>query len=192
MGRKVIEVPETDPTYRAGAEAVVGAALDAWGGVDILVNNVGGVQGPYTNDLLAIDDDDWDQTLRICLKATFLCSKLVVPGMIERRSGCIVNIASTAWSGGVAPYSVAKAGVVSFTRGLANELGRHEIRVNAVAPGATLTRVQHSPALLDHMPLHRFNEADDIAASVAFLASDDARQISGQLITVAGGSNPSL
>jgi len=191
MGRQVIEV-EADPTFRPGAEAVIGAAIDTWGGVDILVNNVGGVQGPYTNELLRIEDDDWDATLRICLKATFLCTKLVVPGMIERRDGKIVNTASTTWSGGVAPYAVAKAGVVAFTRGLAGELGKHNINVNAVAPGATLTRSKHSPDLLSHMPLGRFNEADDVAASVAFLASDDARQISGQLITVAGGANPQL
>ena len=141
MGRNVIEV-EADPTFRPGAEAVIGAAIDTWGGVDILVNNVGGVQGPYTNELLRIEDDDWDATLRICLKATFLCTKLVVPGMIERRDGKIVNTASTTWSGGVAPYAVAKAGVVAFTRGLAGELGKHNINVNAVAPGATLDALE--------------------------------------------------
>jgi len=191
MGRAVLEV-EGDVTERASAEAVVGAAIDTWGGVDILVNNVGGMKGPYTDELADITEDSWDTTMRINLRGTFLCSQLAVPGMIERRSGKIVNIASTAWAGGVSPYSVSKAGVVSFTRGLANELAKHNINVNAVAPGATQTRVQYGDEILPRIPLRRVNDPEDVANTVLFLASDEARQISGQLVIVAGGSNPSL
>jgi NAD(P)-dependent dehydrogenase (short-subunit alcohol dehydrogenase family) len=191
MGRAVLEV-EGDVTERASAEAVVGAAIDTWGGVDILVNNVGGMKGPYTDELADITEDSWDTTMRINLRGTFLCSQLAVPGMIERRSGKIVNIASTAWAGGVSPYSVSKAGVVSFTRGLANELAKHNINVNAVAPGATQTRVRYGDEILPRIPLRRVNDPEDVANTVLFLASDEARQISGQLVIVAGGSNPSL
>jgi NAD(P)-dependent dehydrogenase (short-subunit alcohol dehydrogenase family) len=191
LGRQVLEV-DGDVTERASAEAVVGAAIDAWGGVDILVNNVGGIKGPYTDELADITEDSWDTTMRINLRGTFLCSQLAVPGMIERRSGKIVNIASTAWAGGVSPYSVSKAGVVAFTRGLANELAKHNINVNAVAPGATQTRVQYGDEILPRIPLGRVNDPEDIANTVLFLASDEARQISGQLVVVAGGSNPSL
>jgi NAD(P)-dependent dehydrogenase (short-subunit alcohol dehydrogenase family) len=191
MGRQVLEV-DGDVTDRAAAEAVIGAAIAAWGGVDILVNNVGGIKGPYTDELADITDDSWDTTMRINLRGTFICSQLAVPGMIERRSGKIVNIASTAWAGGVSPYSVSKAGVVSFTRGLANELAQHNINVNAVAPGATQTRVQYGDEILPRIPLRRVNDPQDIANTVVFLASEEARQISGQLVIVAGGSNPSL
>jgi len=191
LGREVIEV-DGDVTDRAAAEAVVGAAIDRWGGVDILVNNVGGMKGPYTHELADITEDSWDNTMRINLRGTFLCSQLAVPGMIERKSGKIVNIASTAWAGGVSPYSVSKAGVVSFTRGLADELAIHHINVNAVAPGATQTRVQYGEEILPRIPMRRVNEPSDIANTVLFLASEEARQISGQLVIVAGGANPSL
>ena len=91
LGRRVIEV-DGDVTDRSTAEAVIGAAVDAWGGVDILVNNVGGMQGPYTHEIADITEDSWDNTMRINLRGTFLCSKLALPGMIERRSGKIVLV----------------------------------------------------------------------------------------------------
>jgi NAD(P)-dependent dehydrogenase (short-subunit alcohol dehydrogenase family) len=191
IGQEVLEV-DGDVTERAGAEAVMGAAIDTWGGVDILVNNVGGIKGLYTDELADITEESWDNTMRINLRGMFLCSQLAVPGMIERQAGKIVNIASTAWAGGVSPYSVSKAGVVSFTRGLATELAKHNINVNAVAPGATQTRVRYGDEILPRIPLGRVNEPGDVAGTVLFPASEEARQISGQLVSVAGGSNPSL
>jgi NAD(P)-dependent dehydrogenase (short-subunit alcohol dehydrogenase family) len=191
LGRDVLEVTG-DVTEREHAEALVNGAIARWGGVDILVNNVGGSTGPYIQDILAIADDDWDATLRLNLRATFLCSQLVVPGMTERRHGKIVNISSASWAGNVAPYAIAKAAVVSFTRGLANELGKHNVNVNAVAPGATKTRFQPPAEMAGMMPLGRVNEPEDIADTVVFLASEESRNISGQLITVASGRNPAL
>jgi NAD(P)-dependent dehydrogenase (short-subunit alcohol dehydrogenase family) len=191
LGRDAIEVAG-DVSQRADAEALIGAAIDRWGGVDILVNNVGGSTGPYVQDILAITDEDWDATMLLNTRATFICSQLVVPGMIERGGGKIVNISSSSWAGNVAPYAIAKAAVVSFTRGLARELAPHNINVNAVAPGATKTRFQPPDEMIDLVPLGRFNEPDDIAATVAFLVSEDARNVSGQLVTVAGGNNPAM
>lgn len=173
-----------DATERAVAEELIGD------GCDILVNCAGGSAGPWIEDIEAITDDDWDATLRMNLRAMFLCTKLAIRGMRERGGGKIVNIASTAWADSLAPYSVAKAGVVTFTRGLALHVAQWNINANAVAPGLTETRQQFDPALLDRVPLHRFNEASDIANAVAFLCSEEARNISGQLITVAGGRNP--
>jgi NAD(P)-dependent dehydrogenase (short-subunit alcohol dehydrogenase family) len=191
LGGEVIEVIG-DVTEREHAAALVQGAIDTWGGVDILVNCAGGSAGPYHHDILTITDDEWDRTLALNLRPTFLCSQLVVPGMMERRHGKIVNIASATWAGGVAPYSISKSAVVAFTRGLANEMGPYNINVNAIAPGATKTRFQPPPELADLVPLHRVNDPEDIADSVVFLASEESRNISGQLITVAGGRNPSL
>jgi NAD(P)-dependent dehydrogenase (short-subunit alcohol dehydrogenase family) len=112
--------------------------------------------------------------------------------MMERRHGKIVNISSASWAGNVAPYAIAKAAIVSFTRGLATELGKFNINVNAIAPGATKTRFQPPEAMAAMMPLGRVNEPDDIADTVVFLASEESRNISGQLVTVASGRNPSL
>lgn len=191
QGREAIEVIG-DVTQREHAEALIGGAIDQWGGVDILVNNVGGSTGPYIQDILEITDDDWDATLLLNTRATFLCSQLVVPGMMERRHGKIVNISSASWAGNVAPYAIAKAAVVSFTRGLATELGKFNINVNAIAPGATKTRFQPPEEMAAMMPLGRVNDPEDIADTVVFLASEESRNISGQLVTVASGRNPSL
>jgi NAD(P)-dependent dehydrogenase (short-subunit alcohol dehydrogenase family) len=190
-GGRALEVV-ADASTPEGAAAVVGAALDEWGGVDLLINNLGSIAGPYTHELDEIGVAEWDATMAVNTRSTFLCTKLAVPGMKERRWGKIVNIASTAWSGGVSPYSTSKAAVVAFTRGLAVELGPHNINVNAVAPGATLTKFQPPPEMAETIPLRRFNEPDDIAGAVAFLVSEDARNVSGQLLTVSGGLNPSL
>jgi NAD(P)-dependent dehydrogenase (short-subunit alcohol dehydrogenase family) len=125
--------------------------------------------------------------------------------MIERNFGKIVNIASVGWAGEAmhAHYAAAKAAVVSFTRSLAAQLGHHNINVNAVAPGGTrgsidvlLTVDDHPPAIAPSVsgtgPLGRMNEPEDIANAVLFLTSEESRNISGQLLTVAGGANPSL
>jgi NAD(P)-dependent dehydrogenase (short-subunit alcohol dehydrogenase family) len=190
-GRDVFEVIG-DVTERVHAEELVHGAIARWGRVDIMVNCAGGSAGPYHHDILTITDDEWDRTLALNLRPTFLCSQLVVPGMMERRDGKIVNIASATWAGGVAPYSISKSAVVAFTRGLATEMGPYNINVNAIAPGATKTRFRPPPEMADRVPLGRVNEPDDIAAAVVFLASEESRNISGQLITVAGGRNPSL
>ena len=197
----VAAVSVTASTSRPpGARAVVAAALDAWGRLDILVNTVGGIKGPVSAPVWEITDEQWDGTLAVSLTATFLCTREAAPVMIAQRSGKIVNIASTSWAppgSALHPhYAAAKAGVVAFTRAVALQLAPYDVNVNAVAPGGTRRR---SDIVLDGgdfgpdgPPLGRINDPDDIAGAVAYLVSPDARNVSGQLITVAGGANPAL
>jgi NAD(P)-dependent dehydrogenase (short-subunit alcohol dehydrogenase family) len=198
LGREAVSV-DVDVSQRAGAEAVVGAALQRWGRVDVLVNVVGGIVGPLTRSPLEMTEAEWRGTLSLNLDPMFHCTQLVLPGMIERRWGKIVNIASAAWAGRPdrVHYSVAKAGVVAFTRSIAEFAAPHNINVNAIAPGLTVNmlmeegRLDLPPGTGDN-PMGRINEPQDIANAVLFLVGEEARNISGQLLTVAGGRNPSL
>src|SRR5262249_29237917 len=154
------------------------AAEEAFGPVEILVNNAA-IDGG--DDLLAIDEATWDRDLAVCLKSAFLCSKELLPGMIERRRGVIVNIASV---NGLAyfaneAYSAAKAGMLSLTRSIAVRYGRHGIRCVAIAPGTIRTpiwqeRLDKVPEVFDRLtrwyPLGRVGEPEDIASTALFLA----------------------
>jgi NAD(P)-dependent dehydrogenase (short-subunit alcohol dehydrogenase family) len=213
LGRDVVSVV-ANVTRREGAERLVSTATDRWGRIDILVNVVGGVRPPVVNPIWSISEDDWEFAMGINLRGTFHCTQLVCTGMMERRWGKIVNIASNSWAGEAmhAHYSAAKAGVVALTRSVATQLAPFNINVNAVAPGGTRrsTRIAAQmdvpaasthesvpfpfpfPSVADTGPLGRTNEPADIANAVLFLACQDSRNISGQLITVAGGNNPSL
>jgi NAD(P)-dependent dehydrogenase (short-subunit alcohol dehydrogenase family) len=188
-----------------GARAIVDAALEAFGRVDTLVNNAG--DGGPTRPVQDYTVDDWFYTLNSCLTSAYLCTRFPVPHMIAAGRGAIVNIASMAGRRGL-PYRVgycsAKAGQMGMTYGLALELGRHNITVNAIAPGAVagdrIDRVIRSQAevrgvevermkqsFLDHSPLGRMSSADDVSALAVFLCSDLARNISGQCIPVTAG-----
>lgn len=166
------------------------------------MNNVGGIKGRMENPLWVMSEEEWDSTIAINLKATFLCARLVLPGMLERRDGKIVNISSMSWSGHPfnPAYATAKAGIVALTRSIATSVGPYGINVNAVAPGMTRTGVvermgevsSSRPVDSPAVPLGRINEPGDVAAAVIFLLSEEARNISGQLITVAGGANGAL
>ena len=180
-----------DVTVAADVARMV-AAVDR---IDVLVNNAG---GGMADDVLEIDEEAWDQDVALNLKSAFLCSKAVLPGMIERGGGVIVNIASV---NGLAffanePYSAAKAGLISLTRSIATRYGRHGIRAVAIAPGTIRTplwqeRVDKEPAIFERLvrwyPLRRVGEPEDVAAAAAFLASDDASWITGEVLRVDGG-----
>ena len=194
-----------DAATETGARTIVEAGRKAFGHVDTLVNNAG--DGGPTKPLQDYTLDDWFYTINSCLTSAFLCSRFVVPAMIEAGRGAIVNIASMAGRRGL-PYRVgycsAKAGQMGMTYGLALELGRHNITVNAVVPGAVagdrIDRVVKAQAelrgvdvermrqtFMERSPLKRMSTADDIAALAAFLCSDQARNISGQCIPVTAG-----
>jgi NAD(P)-dependent dehydrogenase (short-subunit alcohol dehydrogenase family) len=181
-------------------DELIECAQRRWGRVDILVNNVGGIKGPIETAVWEMPEEVWDATVAVNLRGTFLCTKRVLPAMMARRSGTVVNIASVAWAGDPvhAAYAASKAGVVSFTRSVATSVAPHGITVNAIAPGLTSTSVMDKMADvadrsdLTLIPLRRINTPDDIASAVEYLVSPGAANVSGQLITVAGGWNPAL
>jgi NAD(P)-dependent dehydrogenase (short-subunit alcohol dehydrogenase family) len=189
-------------TKRDQAERLVSTALERWGHVDILVNTVGGIKGPIENPFWKITEEEWEYAMGLNLRGTFHCTQLVLADMMPRRAGKILSIASTSWAGSPlhTHYAVAKAGVVAFTRSVAEQVGRYNINVNCIAPGATSTERLGHEEELGHgdrdvgssIPLGRVNTPDDIAATAVFLVSERARNISGQLVTVAGGMNPAL
>lgn len=178
----------------AAAEGLVGAVLDRFGRLDGLVNNAGRTQvGPF----LDIAPEEWDAVLRTDLTAAFHTCRAVVPSMLARGSGAIVNVASRLGQTGVpetAAYSAAKAGLIGLTRSLARELGPRGIRVNAVAPGFTLTEMtadmaetEAGRARLRDMPLGRFGRADEVAEAVVFLLTDASALFLGQTLNPNGG-----
>jgi NAD(P)-dependent dehydrogenase (short-subunit alcohol dehydrogenase family) len=194
-----------DAGVEAGAKAIVDAAVQRFGRVDTLVNNAG--DGGPTKAVQDYTTDDWFYTINSCLTSAYLCARFAVPAMIAAGRGAIVNIASMAGRRGLAyrvGYCSAKAGQIGMTYGLALELGRHNITVNAIAPGAVagdrIDRVIKGQAdvrgidvermresFVERSPLRRMSTADDIASLAAFLCSDLARNISGQCIPVTAG-----
>ena len=194
-----------DAGSEAGAKAIVDAGLRAFGRIDTLVNNAG--DGGPTKPVQDYTVDDWYYTVNSCLTSSYLCIRFAVPAMIDAGGGAIVNIASMAGKRGLAyriGYCSAKAGQIGMTYGLALELGRHNITVNAIAPGAVegdridriikgqadvrgvdVERVRQS--FVERAPLGRMSTPEDIAALAAFLCSDHARNISGQCIPVTAG-----
>jgi meso-butanediol dehydrogenase / (S,S)-butanediol dehydrogenase / diacetyl reductase len=185
----------TDVTNAAGVEAMVGAARDTFGSVDILVNNAAKATDA---DFLEVSEEAWDEDVAIALKGSFLCSQAVLGDMTENRSGVIINISSVnafAYFGNEA-YSAAKAGIVNLTRSLAVRYGPFGVRVNAIAPGTLRTpaweeRRQKDSDVFDRVakwyPLGRIGEPEDVAGAALFLASDEAAWISGAVLPVDGG-----
>ena len=164
------------------------------GGVDILVNNAGIVKDGY---LTKMTEQSWDSVVNIILKGAFLCSRAVLPQMMEKKWGRVITISSRSLFGnpGQTNYSAGKAGLVGFTRALAQEQGRFGVTVNAVAPGFIMTpgmrNLPHFPKLQEaaiaKVPVGFLGEPRDISNAVAFLASDVARYISGTTLFVTGG-----
>ncbi|MGH3385545.1 MAG: SDR family NAD(P)-dependent oxidoreductase [Nocardioidaceae bacterium] len=180
-------------------EQATSTVLELHGRVDVLVNNAG-VAAYF--DAVTMTEDDWDDVFAVDLKATWLCARAVLPGMRAQGSGAIVNVSSIhsrMTLAGAFPYAAAKAGVLGLTRSLALDNGPYGIRVNAVCPGYTRTVVvqqwldmQPNPgetaAAVDEVhALGRIGEPDEIAATIAFLASDDASFVTGAELLVDGG-----
>ena len=204
LGRRATAVV-TDVSHDAQVKKMADRALADFGRVDILVNNAG-IVGP-TAPLQEVSRDDWDQVLAVNLTGAFLCTRAVLPGMIQRRSGKIVNIASTAARNVTAmrsPYAASKWGLIGLTMTVAKEVGKHDIHVNAVCPGPVeggrINKViaaqaeeqgraveQVTQEYVNQTLLGRFVPAEDVAAMVAFLVSDDANHITGQALEVSAG-----
>ncbi len=174
-------------------KAMMDETIKHFRSIDILVNNAGITRD---NLLMRMKEDEWDDVLSINLKGVFLCTKAVTRQMMRQRSGRIVNLASVVGvvgNVGQANYVAAKAGVIGLTKTTARELAARNILVNAVAPGFITTDMTDElgddmkEQLLSTIPLGKLGSAEDVASTVAFLLSDEAKYITGQTINVDGG-----
>ncbi len=174
-------------------DAMVKETINTFGKIDILVNNAGITRD---NLLMRMKEEDWDAVMNINLKGVFVCTKAVSRIMMKQKSGKIINMTSVVGvmgNAGQANYSAAKAGVIGFTKSMAKELASRGITVNAIAPGfinTDMTAVlseQVKEDLADKIPVGRLGSPEDVAAAVAFLASDLASYITGQTLNVDGG-----
>lgn len=210
LGRRVVAM-KTDVTSAADVKAMIDRTRETLGKIDVLVNNAGAAASPgmpFTNNT----EEDWDRAFAVNTKSVFLTCKAVAPYLIERKSGRIINIASIA--GPIAaltmpPYSVAKMGVITLTRIVAKELAPYGVTVNAICPGVLYTafweklaahlgatnpafagmtpRQVFEKRVADLVPMKREQTPEDIAWTAVFLASDEARNITGQALNVDGG-----
>jgi meso-butanediol dehydrogenase/(S,S)-butanediol dehydrogenase/diacetyl reductase len=211
LGRRALALP-CDVTRQADVDRAAAAALEAFGRLDVLVNNAGVASAPgmpFTNNTEA----DWDRVYAVNVKAIFLLAKALAPHFMERRQGRIINIASIAGpisAVTMPPYSVSKMGVITFTRVLAKELAPYNVTVNAICPGVLWTDfwqglarhlAETNPAfrgmtprqvfdkrVKDLVPLGREQTPEDIGWAAVFLASEEARNITGQALNVDGGT----
>ncbi len=186
-----------DVTRTASVDAGVRQVLEAWGGIDVLVNAAGWDQ---IQPFVETSEDFWDRVIAINYRGVLATCRAVLPHMMERGSGVVVNVASEAGragSSGEAVYSGAKGAVIAFSKAIAREMARHGIRVNVVAPGLTDTPLLQGmiaagnerliQAIVRATPLQRLARPEEVADSVLFLASERASFITGQTLSVGGG-----
>lgn len=187
-----------DVSRAADAERIVAAASEAWERVDILVNNAGIIR---VGSVTETGEEAWEEVMRINLKGAFLCSRAVVPAMIAAGKGAIINIASVGGlvpAAGLAAYATAKAGVVHLSRQMANDYAAQWIRVNCICPGTIITPMHdafYTPETKEATlvewaktrPLQMEGAPEDIAYAAVYLASDEARFVTGVVLPVDGG-----
>jgi 3-oxoacyl-[acyl-carrier protein] reductase len=192
LGRKALAV-SLDVSNADSVQAAVGKVQETWGKIDILLNNAGITRD---NLVLRMKPADWEAVLRTNLEGAYHCIRLVLPGMVRRRAGRIINIASVVGqtgNAGQANYVASKAGLIGLTKAVAAEVASRSITVNAVAPGFVDTAMTQAlpedvrKRILSFVPLGRMGTDREIALAVRFLASDDAAYITGHVLNVNGG-----
>jgi NAD(P)-dependent dehydrogenase (short-subunit alcohol dehydrogenase family) len=187
---------EADVTAKADVTRLAAETIERFGGIDVLVNNAGVLRvGPS----LEISEEEWNLVLSSNLTSAFLCSQAVLPHMIEKGSGAIVNITSVAgeaYTTNHVHYAASKAGMIALTRDLGYEMAPHGVRINGVSPSAVLSRMNQeglAPATRESLeraiPLGRWGQPGDVGDAVVFLASERAAFIVGENLPVAGGSD---
>jgi 3-oxoacyl-[acyl-carrier protein] reductase len=195
MGRRAVAI-QGDVGKPEEIERMVNAATETFGRIDVLVNNAGFLNvHPIAEMPLGV----WDELIAAHLRGTFLTTQLVLPQMLERRSGRIINIASQlAYKGraGLAHYCAAKAGIIAFTRVLALEVSRHGVYANCIAPGPIATEImprtgppdpEEEARFADTLPIGRLGTVEEVAPTAVFLASDDSTYYVGQTLGPNGG-----
>ena len=189
-------VIQADAAMSSGVDLLVKTAVDELGPIDILVNNAGSLIERLR--ILELTEERWDEVIDLNLKSAYLCCRAVAASMMERKTGAIVNVSSIAGRTGGAlgsiHYSTAKGGLITFTKGLAKELGPLGIRVNAVSPGVIDTRYHEqfsTPEMIKGyvagIPLGRVGTPDEVASVICFLASNASSYLAGETIEINGG-----
>ncbi len=182
-----------DSAESSQVNAACQTVLDAFGHIDVLINNAGIAAQQLLTDMT---DVEWRKIMSVNLDGAFYCCRAVIPHMVQRKSGSIINLSSIWGITGAsceAAYSASKAGVIGLTKALAKELGLSGIRVNCVAPGVIATEMNANldeetlSALREETPLYTIGTPDDIAQSIYFLASDSSKFITGQVLSPNGG-----
>lgn len=200
LGQKALPV-RADVSVVADVQAMIAAAMKHFGHLDVMFNNagIGGTAGTVAD----MDVQTWDEVIAVNLRGVFLSCKYGIPALIESGGGAIVNMGSSTagWDvlGESAPYMASKEGVHALTKNLALEVGGYGIRVNAISPGIIQTKLSYEQSsdtsatdnffkrFQQRIPLRRVGQPEDVAATVAFLASDDARHITGSMLLIDGG-----
>jgi 3-oxoacyl-[acyl-carrier protein] reductase len=195
LGGEAIAV-EADVRDSEAVKAMVEQVTDKWNTINILVNNAGINRDTL---LLRMSDDAWDDVISTNLRGAYLCTKFALRSMMRQEWGRIVSVASVVGrvgNAGQSNYAASKGGIIAFTKSIAREMASRNITVNAVAPGFIVTEMtdklplERKEAMLAMIPLQRLGQPEDVAELVAFLASDKAGYITGQVITIDGGAFP--